>query len=211
MISEVLALSQRYGIQTPYSSWLVDPESSDRIIALGFGAAGQGGGGDLLTQRIEVQRDMLGRIPGGSVAAEALPAPALSVPESGAVLKASGKDANRVARLNAALRDQVSGDSARLDSRRLLRQKIGDRWYSRIGGCLVDAEVDKETEITVVRFGSDAYFELVSARSDLRSALARDRHVVVMLGSSQAVLTADDEGVESFTDQQRHDLGLVRE
>ena len=67
MIEEILALSQKYGIQTPYSSWLVNPEQNlelnRRLGGVGFG--GGGGGAGIDGRRIS---PALRRAPGQSLA-----------------------------------------------------------------------------------------------------------------------------------------------
>jgi hypothetical protein len=121
----------------------------------------------------------------------------------------AGRSANLIARKNAQLREMRSKDEGRLDLSRLPIQKLGGRWYHRIGGFLVDEDVNEQTTITTVKFGSDAYFGLIQGRRDLREALAASRNVIVMVGAGQAVLVADDEGIEEFSPEQMKQFGLV--
>jgi hypothetical protein len=113
-----------------------------------------------------------------------------------------------IARKNAELRDMRSRDKDRLDLSQLPVQKLGGRWYHRIGAFLVDERFDEKTEILTVKFGSDAYFGLVQGRKDLREVFAAGRNVIVMVGDGRAVLVADDEGIEAFSPQQREQIGL---
>ncbi len=57
--------------------------------------------------------------------------------------------------------------------------------------------------------GTGAYFDLVGGRADLRPVLAASRNVIVMVGTNRALLVADDEGLEEFSDAQREQFGLV--
>jgi hypothetical protein len=218
MIAEIVQLSQSYGIQTPYTAWLVAPEQEQHVVLRGgnrpvqapslptgarrtvrdapgrraksgFGTGGGGGGpgffGDSLEDNIPLEEA------------------ARSV-ELGA-----GRSANLIARKNAQLREMRSKDEGRLDLSQLPIQKLGGRWYHRIGGFLVDEDVNEQTTITTVKFGSDAYFGLIQGRRDLREALAASRNVIVMVGAGQAVLVADDEGIEEFSPEQMKQFGLV--
>ena len=239
MIAEIVSLSRTYGIQTPYTSWLVAPEQHREIVILrrqgpgraptlpraarraapGMGIGGVGAGG---SRRAGGKRDAPGkgggggfggggalgnRSDGGSVFGD--PADEISLDEAEqAVTLAAGRVANLIARRNKALRELRSRDTERLDLSRLPVQKLGGRWYHRIDGFLVDEEVEEKTEIIFIRFGSDAYFELVLRRADLRPALAASRHVIVLVKANQALLIADNEGIEEFSAQQREQFGL---
>ena len=87
-------------------------------------------------------------------------------------------------------------------------RKLGDRTYNLIEGWLVDGAIDEKAQMTVLRFGSEAYFELVRARADLRPALAAAQSVVVLAAPGQALLIADAEGLEAFSAAQREQFGL---
>ncbi len=125
------------------------------------------------------------------------------------VTDADGRLATLIARRNAELRDLRNRDGERLDLSRLPIQKLGQRWYHRIGGLLVDEDVNEHTEVVIVRFGSEAYFTLVSGRSDLRPALAATNRVMVLIRPSQAILISDQEGLEQFSPEQMEQFGLV--
>lgn len=250
MVQEILVLSQRYGIQTPYTSWLVDPERRERVIhdhrfdrrsggvtfpwqrggagrasqgrslrraapgaGVGFGSGGRGGsgggGGGALFGEPDGQGSQregaLHLIGGygddfdeidGMLAAEA-------------VTESSGRVANLIARKNAAMREFRSRDEGRLGRDVLLVRRIGERWYNRFGRGLVDAEFGEDTQIVVVRFASEAYFELVRRRPDLRPVLAAAREVVVMVSGDVAILVSDRVGAEQFSDEQREQTGLA--
>lgn len=209
MIAEIVALSREYGIQTPYSSWLVVPERQQELVRFGWqqpgrpaalpqaareriaDSPGRGGGGGFGTG---------GGLYGGE------PGITLDSAEK-AVTSADGMIANYVARKNAALRESAGRDGDRLDTSRLPAVKLGNLWYHRIDGYLVDDRIDRDTEVTNVRFGSDAYFELVAAREDLRPALAESPDAIVLVAPGRAVLVSD-KGIEEFSPRQREQLGL---
>ena len=230
MIEEILALSQRYGIQTPYSSWLVTPEGEPTLawrhrprppIPAGGGGLGRGGGGMAGRRGAspERQAERLRGLAGTSALAEDPQAPVdssygdafgeLDIVLAGqAVTEESGSAANLIARKNAEMREARTRDEGRLDKKLLLYREINGRWYNRLGRFLVDEAVGEETEITVVRFASPAYFELVRSRADLRPVLAASRNAVVLLGEKTAILVSDRVGLEEFSEDQRKQLGL---
>ncbi|MGI9013632.1 MAG: VIT and vWA domain-containing protein [Phycisphaerales bacterium] len=253
MIEEVVALSQQYGIQTPYTSWLVNPEQIEVLTRRGrgrddlpttgmpdgvvdhrrmqerrlrsssgdeFGGGGRGGGGGAMGGG--------GSVPPGT---ESRPMDTLSVggeqlsyaEAEQAMRETSGRDATLVAEYQARLRDADSSDGTRLNRETLAVRKIGDRWFNRIGPFLVDQGIDEKTELLQVVFASDAYFELIAARPDLRQAFAASRNVAVLITPTHAVVLvsqAEEKSenpvseaekaspVEQFSDQQRELLRI---
>ena len=138
------------------------------------------------------------------------PDDAISLEEAAsAVTIADGRAANLIARMNQNLRELRSRDAARLDVGGLAVRKVGDRWYHLIDGLLVDERVDERTEVILVRFASEAYFDLVAGRVDLRPALAAARNVMVMVTAQQAVLVSDETGIERFSQEHMEHFGLL--
>lgn len=223
MIEEVVALSQKYGIQTPYTSWLVAPErhpnlgrpavafdrrAGERLLLIAPSAPSGGGGGvrgsDGITFEAGDDRDL------GITLQEA----------ERAMNEASGKAATVVARLREDLRQLESLDEARLNESILRIRTIGGRTYHRIGRLLADSELTDKTEILTVKFASPAWFELVQTRPDLRAALAAHREVVVLVRKDLAVLVLDppdatgdqepettrERPITEFSDEQREQI-----
>ena len=236
MIKEILELSQAYGIQTPYSSWLVDPErtrvvtgrrlgieplSARRPPAPGSGAAGRAGSPltpDVLRDRLHAAGARGRDVEGALAEAPALAGELQLGDEAGtldlflagqSVTADSGEAANIIARTNAKLRALRSVDDDRLDRRTLAWREIDGRWYHRMGRFLVEESIDEDTKLLLVRFASDAYFELVRARPDLRAALSASANAVVRCTDAQAVLVSDRVGVEQFSDEDRQHLRLT--
>ncbi|MHC4303618.1 MAG: VIT domain-containing protein [Planctomycetota bacterium] len=222
MIAEIVQLSQSYGIQTPYTSWLVAPEEEQRIA---LGRRWRGGrppaGQPSLPPAVRqsVRRDAPGKgggFGGGGAAGASerlydTSGDSITLGEAQeAVTAARGKNANFIARKNAQLREMRTKDKGRLDTSRLPIRKLGGRWYHRIGGFLVDEDVNEQTKIVTVKFGSDAYLVVIQGRTDLREALAASRNVIVMVSANTALLVADDEGIERFSPEQKEQFGLTR-
>lgn len=241
LVSEVIALSMEYGIQTPYTSWLVNPEKlrvvydgrARRMPPLGtpapggpgmsggMGAGGGGSRGGRTPNLIANSGDIADRLSSKGVTlgeAEA-PAPGSAVygDEFGdidlaladrAVTEEAGEAANIIARNNAAMRQMRSRDAGRLDQRILPVVNIDGVWYHRMGRYLVDEAVGEETEFLVVRFGSNAYFELAKKSGDRRRILAANTNVVMNMNETYAVLVSDRIGIEDFSDEDRKQIGL---
>lgn len=222
LVGEVVALGQEFGIQTPYTSWLVNPEGSPiarrpmppiplefwRDRGTGAGLRGVPGAASPAQRRV-LQSAGAPEIDlhGGMNPAGQLGADLLLLEE--ALDETSGEAATFLAKRNAQLRDMRGKDGARVEQWQLLTRKIGDRWYNRIGRYLVDEGIDESTEITPIRFGSDAYFLLVRQRPDLRAALAASPVIAVKLTGSQAVLVSQTSGIEEFSESHLEQFGLA--
>ncbi len=224
MIEEIVELSRTYGIQTPYSSWLVAPEGrpqlarqrpsvpaefgSGRRAIFGDPSDGPGVGSPGTSGPRGGRRSPPGGGVGGGRFGGDIDGIDLDEAER-AVGQKSGRHANLIARKNAQLRERISRDTDRLDTSQLPVRKVGGRWYHWIDGVLVDEDVNDKTHVIAVRFGSDAYFELAGGRPDLRPALAAATEVMVLVGENVAVLVLEGQGSEEFSPQQRKQTGVV--
>ncbi|MHC5022282.1 MAG: VIT domain-containing protein [Planctomycetota bacterium] len=228
MIAEIVALSQQYGIQTPYTSWLVDPERQIQLTRVAaqrgggvFAGSGGGGGGVFGSPDDRARQFRALQTAGRTAGGDSPSAPTAAGVRFGdadgsldlfaaseAVREEGGKAANVIARRNAAMRGRSTLDEDRLDVNMLLGQRIGSRWYNRIDRFLVDEDFDEKSEVTVVRFASDAYFELVNSRADLRGAMAASTEVVLVVKPGVAILVSAGDGLEEFSDEQREQFGL---
>jgi len=250
MVDEVISLSQEYGIQTPYTSWLVNPEQTielarrgivpvqperqdlggrlrvleDRASSPAPSRPGGGGGGGGFGGGFGGGGGGAGRAGQGRDVFEE--ADELSYEEAErAVTESTGRDATVIARYQGQLREAASTDEARLVPDALAARKIAGRMFLRVGPFLVDQTISAEHELLVVEFGSDAYFELISKRADLRPVFAAWRNVAVAVTEAAAVVVVDPTPEESpeggenaeegqvpvateFTDKMREQLGL---
>ncbi len=247
MVEEILALSQKYGIQTPYSSWLVDPERVTPLVA-GGRRGGVGGVGDDARRPVgrrrgapgggvgapaaarDAARDRAGAL--GSIFGEASDAPEdaagygfvgasedvegygddfdeidLALADR-AVTESHGRLANLIARKNAGMRERSSRDEGRLRRDAMLYRQIAGRGFHRFGRTYVDEGFGEDSESLIVRFASDAWFEIVRRRPDLRPAFAASPTVVVMLTDDTAVIVSEQAGIEQLADGERERLGF---
>ena len=158
MIAEVVELSRTYGIQTPYTSWLVTPEGRPQQLGQFRTSMGrqrtptlpQGLGGGV---RLSGRRDAPGR--GASGFGGGLYDDSITLDEAEqSVTTANGRIATTIARKNAAMRELRNRDGDRLDVSRLPVRKIGGRWYHWIGGLLVDEDVNERTSVLTDRISA---------------------------------------------------------
>ncbi len=232
MIAEVVELSRTYGIQTPYTSWLVTPEGRQQLglrphtgpgnapmlpqgVPLsstvgrrtgGFGSSGSGAGfGGGRNKRGKREAPGKGGSGFGSGGGNTI---TLDEAERN-VTTANGMVATAIARKNALMREMRNRDGGRLDVSWLAVRKLGKRWYHWIGDLLVDEDVNEKTTVITVRLGSEAYFDLIAGRADLREALAATAEVLVLVAPDTAVLVSNEKGLEQFSPQEMEQFGLV--
>jgi Ca-activated chloride channel family protein len=238
LVKEIVDLSMEYGIQTPYTSWLVAPEgrpgdpgtprpmpmpaADDRVrLRLGQepmrrintnapGGAFPGGGGG---------SGGGGRgFDGGALEARDIngaPADSLLTLEEAeqAVRESSGRGATLIAEYQSRLRDaDHEGAGGRLDESALAVRKIAGVTYLRVGPFLVDESVDEKRELVMVKFGSTAYFDMVAGLPARKALFAAARNVVVPAGEKHALVVVDEAGegvLEEFSDEQAELFGLT--
>jgi Ca-activated chloride channel family protein len=222
MIDEVISLSQEYGIQTPYTSWLVNPEQTIELARRGIvpmdpGMPMMSEGGQ---QRLRALEDRAsspapsrpgggggggfgggsgigggGRAAGGDIFEEN---DGLSYDDAErAVREQVGRDATIIAEYQGELREAQSTDEIRLVQDALAARRIAGRMFLRVGPFLVDQTITAEHELIAIEFGSNAYFELVSARPDLRPVFAAWRNAAVAVTEKAAVVIVDPAGEEA--------------
>jgi Ca-activated chloride channel family protein len=170
-VQSIVALSTRYGIITPYTSFLIEeddiaaqsaPQLMEQAeLAL---AAPDAVSGAAAVERADAESDL--------AAAEApLPMATMTVADGaapGAVVAAAPV------------------------------QIAGDRTFFLRGGVWVDSAYDATAgEPAVIPFASDAYFELLSARPELGAALALGEEVLVVVdGVAYRITTEGDTATE---------------
>jgi len=164
LVQSVVALSTRYGIITPYTSFLIQ---EDDIVA-------QTGGAPALDQ-----------------ATEALSAPA-APSGADAVERAVAEGEMAAAEAPLALptmMPQGTGTPGALAQAPV--QTAGSRTFFLRGGVWVDSAYDAAAEPRVVPFASDAYFALLSERPELGQALALGEEVIVVVDGAAYRITAE--------------------
>ena len=227
---EVIRLSRTYGIQTPYTSYLVLETKEDYAKhGLTYSGAGAPMTPSLQPSETPSFTAMKGRLEEDSrrLAAERAPAAVDATPpaalkviterykESGAagetrdadeLLKdVTGKDAVRVAR---AIGELKRGETAevRTDAKAgvSLVRRIDERTFYFYAGFWVDGDFTDKLEKIHVKYLSDAYFSLLEKLPELQKVFAvGDRLIVVV---NKTALVIDDEGKEKLDDAEMKPL-----
>ena len=173
LVQSVVSLSTRYGIITPYTSFLIEEDdiaaqSNPQFIqeAEALLAAPAEVSGAAAVERADAESDM--------AAAEA-PLPLATV----------------VVSVDAAPGSAVAAAPV---------QTAGDRTFFQRGGVWVDSAYDPAAgEPAVIPFASDAYFELLSARPELGAALALGEEVLVVVDGAAYRITSAGEATGEVT------------
>lgn len=158
---EIVDLGTRYGIVTPYTSYLALEESEERRFSMI--APGQ--------NRPAAKRDTSG---GGLSAPKPTPVPSSVVSvQSGVVAVEQSKRAREQQTV-----DKIANDDAPRDA---VRRAAGKTFYLT-NGVWTDSEFKAESKLpeTSVKFGSDAYFELLKQVPKLASYFSIAEQVVVV-------------------------------
>lgn len=188
LVEEVTRLATRYGILTPYTSYLV--------LEPGMSADSEVGRA-LQERRVAAQAPMSGPAgkdgAGGAMGGDvyAAPAPTEATVGAGAIQRSEGE---------VALRD---ADRFQYNANLEVRQ-AGSRTFYRVDEAWVDStypEQPGDRKQLKIKFGSDAYFELVTLRKDLVEYLAVGSPIKIDDGD--LLLTIGDEGEEQLTDADR--------
>ena len=172
LVQSIVALSTRYGIITPYTSFLIEeddiaaqsnPQLMEQAeLAL---AAPDAVSGAAAVERANAESDL--------AAAEA-PLPMATAPMAGAA------------------------DGAAVAAAPV--QTAGDRTFFLRGGVWVDSAYDAAAgEPAVIPFASDAYFDLLSARPELGAALALGEEVLVVVEGAAYRITSEGEVTGAVT------------
>ena len=157
LIDEIVRLSEKYGIMTPYTSFLVTEEQDAQNRFSGRG-------------RTELRRRA--RV---SSTPEALNAPQGS---TSPVRKLSELKAEQAVSASTSLQ-KLQTDAQIQDSATVIKQ-VKSKTFHLINKVWVDSTHNAETKTTKIEFGSEKYFELLKKELDLAKYLAIGKHVIVI-------------------------------
>ncbi len=166
LVQSIVNLSTRYGVITPYTSFLIE---EDDIIA-------QTGAPNLQAE-----------------AEQALSAPA-EVSGAAAVDRAAVEGSLSAAEAPLPMATMVvSGDSGQAVAQ-VPVQSASRRTFFLRGGVWVDSIYDGESEPRVIPFASDAYFDLLNNQPELGEALALGEEIIVVIDGDAYRVTAQGDG-----------------
>jgi Ca-activated chloride channel family protein len=230
LVDEVTALAKKYGITTPYTSYLI---VTDGPVAMGGGkgfagpaalaphAAGaapqkvaefakqaQAKPGDLATNRGRFEEEQYRKTPMDG----------LSKDEARALQDAKDKKAaNDRANEALARRDQqavqngklgvdlsIQGNNLRNQCRleQTAIRKVANRNCMEIGGVWIDEGVTDKTPTLVVKAMSDAYFRILERHPEVKAVFRLGNHLVWITPSGTALVIDTSDGKEKLTDEE---------
>jgi Ca-activated chloride channel homolog len=155
---EIVDLGTRYGIVTPYTSYLaLEDAATSRLLTGGQPAQRRAGRGSLGNMNAP-----------GIMAPAASPAPVVTGAEA--------------IQLSKSARKQQDVDSVKDEAKSDAVRRVGGKTFYLDNGVWVDSEFKIETHLpeTVLAFGSDEYFALLQQHSKLGSYFALGERVVVV-------------------------------
>lgn len=196
LVDEVVALAKKFGIVTPYTSYLLTPDEKLPVYVRPpvrppyppfpppvprDGAAVQG------------EPDARAVFP--RVESEAKAGAA-----RGGYFDEAGQNAVEIAQVLSDLKDADRQTTAVIETRR-----IAGRVFMNVSGVWIDQAYDEKAEIIRVVYLSDAYFQLLDREPGLKDVLALGERVVWRCPSGKT-LVIDGEGKESLTDEEMDEL-----
>ncbi len=161
LVDEIVRLSEKYGIMTPYTSFLVTEEQKQN---------------DVLSQR--GRTNSLSRM-GRSVRAKSAPAPKLSAVRA----DSTGGVQSVVPSVETSVQESIELQA--LQTQEQLAETIDavkqvkNKTFHLKDGVWIDTTHKSETKTTKIEFGSDAYFDLLKKEPDISKYLAIGKHVIV--------------------------------
>ena len=181
LVDEVVRLSLRYGIATPYTSFLVEEPQVvplPRPVPLPMPKPGH------VRPTIAVEREGVKKVEVEKVVEEAMKAPAMS---------ASGGEAVTDAEERQELR---SAERAPVEEAKAVRH-VGQRTFLYSGGVWVDTAFDGDRmRVAQVPFGSSRYFDLAADPEVARCLALGPQVVFVLEGQTYWVTTSEGTEVE---------------
>ena len=167
LIDEIVRLSKKYGIMTPYTSFLVledEPPLAEAPMPQEIGRDALEGRGALRKLAVKNASEM-----------------------GGAKMGSSGASAVRASRQlqDLKFRDRTENDSESI-------KRVGNKTFYLRNDVWVDSEHKKEMKTEKIEYGSDAYFDLIAKHPELSKYLAIGKRVIVCYKKKCYEITSKD-------------------
>jgi len=206
--NEVIRLSVLYGIQTPYTSYLV-LETKEQYAQYGVDQLKMGGApnmtpGDGYATKVRREKvaemlDKSGRA--GEAKLSGKEQAGFRENENDMKRAQTGEKAVDVAKEMQRMRQANQASAGQTNVANNSQQK-GNRQLANYRGVWVDENFQGTEKVTKVKWGSNAYFRLAREHKDLREIMSLGQRTVVVTAKNQAVSVEVDEGIEELTDTQ---------
>lgn len=204
LVDDVIRLSKEFGIQTPYTSYLILEDGRQMPQAGGGGL--RGGAED--ERRKAVEGKLAADRPAApATAAEPKPAPSPAREEHNALAKSlsSGfgkKDGKEAVDTATYLRRLKEADKGGAERGLVQSRKASGRNFYALRDLWVDDAFEAADVTTLLKFGSAAYFRLLELRPELADALKVGTELVVRTAAGKALVISTTGGLEALTDAQ---------
>jgi Ca-activated chloride channel family protein len=193
LVDDVIRLSKEYGIQTPYTSYLILEDS-----------APLSRGGEELERRRALEAKLGAAAPTKPPAA---PSPeetadraereAAAKSVASGFRKKDGKDAVEAATYLRKLKESDKDEGGG----RVPIKRAGGRTFFEIRGLWVDGGFEASDATTSVKFGSAAYFRILELRPELAEFLKVSSEMVLRTAKGKALVITTSSGAETLSDE----------
>ncbi len=229
IVTEIVQLAKAYGIQTPYTSWLVAPEEVRHLadgsiirrrsmlgtnINFAGGSAGRRGAHNAPSMQVQdalKEADSMASAPRSAAEGKQDNKKLKLMQQMSKGLDSdAGEMAVGLAIQLGEMRDAESLDSGNANTLKdlMAERRIANKDFYNLSGVLLDQDVDENTEFMEIKFGSSAYFDLIFNRADLKLIFADTKYVIVIVNSDAnlAVIIRGETGSETLTDNDKKRL-----
>ncbi len=204
LVDDVIRLSKEYGIQTPYTSYLILEDGRQTTML----PRGLGGGRGHDREEAEKRRAVEGKLAAERPAApapKAAPAADAAREEQNALAKSlsSGfgkKDGKEAVDTATYLRRLKESDKDGTDRSLTRSRKAAGRTFYALRDLWVDDAFDAADVTTLVKFGGAAYFRLLDLHPELAEAFKVATELVVRTSAGKALVVTATGGAETLTD-----------
>jgi len=172
LVQSIVNLSTRYGVITPYTSFLIEEDD--------IGAQTSAAQGGALPPMADLSLQ----------AAEALAAPTM-VSGAAAVDRAAVEGELAAAEAPAPMAIFVTTDADGQTVAQAPVRAVGGRTFFLRGGVWVDSAYDGTAATEPIPFASDAYFDLLTARPELGEALALGEEIILVIDGAAYRVSAE--------------------
>jgi hypothetical protein len=205
-----------YGIQTPYTSFIVTGETPQAKGDMGMGPRGGAGAGlPAGTPAPDPAKKAMDKLHAAKPETQNAAPPSLDskhdeerkkegefakTVEQGYKMK-DGRSSVEAARYLRSLRESDRADSGKI----ALFKKAGANRYFEYRGVWVDERFEEKHQVTCVKFGSAAYFKLIDQRPEIVEALKLGTSVMFVTAPGKSILVCGS-GEETLSDAKLAEL-----
>lgn len=216
MVDEVILLAKKYGIATPYTSYLVIPDDVPRpgerrwsAVPPGqsSGLGGMAGGGASL-ERSRSTREVLKMLESSKSVADSRGATNAvngvkeTLDQANRALRAGDLQQTQQGRLGVDLSVQMNEMKNQSQQSRQIQRQVNQRNCLEVNGVWVDDQYKKETPTFAIKTMSNAYFQLLEKKPEMKDVLQLGASLVWIAPNGTAIVIDPNTGKEEITDEE---------